>query len=77
MLPEHRGRGLGKRLVRAMLEHPRLQGLRRFLLATKDAHGLYAPFGFQPVAHPEDLMTIHRPDIYRLNISGAGSVGQS
>jgi GNAT superfamily N-acetyltransferase len=65
VVPEHRGRGVGKRLIRAVLEHPELQGLRRFILATKDAHGFYASVGFQPLSHPEDFMTIHKPDIYR------------
>jgi hypothetical protein len=51
--------------MRAVLEHPELQGLRRFLLATRDAHGLYAAFGFQPLAHPEQFMTVHHPDVYR------------
>lgn len=46
---EHRGRGYGKTLVAAVLAHPELQGLRRWLLATKDAHGLYAQNGFTPV----------------------------
>jgi GNAT superfamily N-acetyltransferase len=64
VVPEHRGRGVAKLLVRAMLEHPDLQGLRRILLATQDAHGLYAQFGFQPLAHAEHYMTIHRPDVY-------------
>jgi len=46
VLPEHRGHGLGKRLVRAALDHPGLQGLRWFLLGTADAHGLYRQLGF-------------------------------
>jgi len=65
VVPEHRGRGVSKLLLRAMLEHPDLQGLRRILLATQDAHGLYTQFGFQPLAHAEHYMTIHRPDVYR------------
>jgi GNAT superfamily N-acetyltransferase len=65
VVPEHRGRGMSKLLMRAILEHPELQGLRRFLLATQDAHGLYAQFGFQPLTHPEYFMTVHKPDIYR------------
>jgi GNAT superfamily N-acetyltransferase len=65
VVPEHRGRRVAQRLVRAMLEHPDLQGLRRILLATEDAHGLYARFGFQPLRHPEHYLTIHRPDVYR------------
>jgi nitroimidazol reductase NimA-like FMN-containing flavoprotein (pyridoxamine 5'-phosphate oxidase superfamily)/GNAT superfamily N-acetyltransferase len=49
VLREHRGRGLGKWLVEAVLAHPALRGLSRFILATKDAHGLYARYGFSPV----------------------------
>jgi len=64
ILPEHRGRGVCKLLLRAMLDHPDLQGLRRILLATQDAQGLYARFGFQPLAHAEHYMTIHKPDVY-------------
>ncbi len=65
VVPEHRGRGISKLLMRAILAHPELQQLRRFLLATRDAHGLYRQFGFQPLAHPEHFMTIHKPDAYR------------
>jgi len=48
VVPEHRGRGLGRWLVRAIREHPDLQGLRRLMLATADAHALYEPEGFRP-----------------------------
>ena len=65
VVPEHRGRGISKMLIRAILDHPRLQGLRRFLLATQDAHGLYAQFGFKPLANPEHFMTLHNPNVYR------------
>jgi GNAT superfamily N-acetyltransferase len=65
VVPEHRGRGVAKMLMRAIVEHPELQALRRILLATRDAHGLYAQFGFQPLAHPEHFMTIHKPEVYR------------
>lgn len=58
VLEEHRGQGLSKRLVEAVLGHPELQGMRRFLLATRDAHGLYAQFGFNPVARPQSLMEL-------------------
>ena len=61
VLEEHRGQGLSKRLVETILAHPDLQGLRRFMLATKDAHALYAQFGFKPVAAPERLMEIRTP----------------
>ncbi len=50
---EHRGKGLGKWLVETVLAHPDLQGVRRFALATADAHGLYARFGFAPPERPE------------------------
>jgi len=65
VVPEHRSRGVAKLLLRTILAHPDLQGLRRMLLATKDAHALYAQFGFEPLSEPEVYMTIHRPDIYR------------
>jgi GNAT superfamily N-acetyltransferase len=66
VLPEHRGRGLGMRLMEAVVAHPDLQGLRRFTLATRDAHGLYAKFGFEPLRNPAIFMTIDRAagDIY-------------
>jgi GNAT superfamily N-acetyltransferase len=64
VLEEHRGRGLSKRLVATILAHPELQGLRRFLLATADAHGLYAQFGFKVVTAPERMMEIRHPDPY-------------
>jgi hypothetical protein len=51
-------------MVDAILMHPELQGLRRFMLATLDAHGLYSQFGFEPPKHPERLMEIVRPKIY-------------
>jgi GNAT superfamily N-acetyltransferase len=66
LLDEHRGQGLARRLVQAVLAHPRLQGLRRWLLVTRDAHALYRPHGFEPVAHPDRIMEIHRPDAYLL-----------
>ena len=65
VIPGHRGRGISKVLMRSILDHPGLQGLRRFILATKDAHGLYAQFGFTPLSNPEDFMTIHNPDVYK------------
>lgn len=54
---EFRGQGLGKWLVQTILAHPDLQGLRRLLLVTADAHTLYAQFGFSPVDKPENYMT--------------------
>jgi GNAT superfamily N-acetyltransferase len=65
ILSEYRGRGLGKWLVGCIRGHPHLQGLRRWSLATRDAHSLYAQFGFQPVTNPERLMIIADPDVYK------------
>ena len=56
VLGDHRGRGIGKRLIEFVLAHPDLQRIRRFMLATRDAHDLYSRFGFTPLAHPERLM---------------------
>jgi GNAT superfamily N-acetyltransferase len=64
VLEAHRARGLSKWLMQTILAHPELQGLRRWLLGTRDAHGLYAQSGFQPLAHPERFMELHRPNIY-------------
>jgi N-acetylglutamate synthase-like GNAT family acetyltransferase len=58
IMEEERGKGLSKKLVAAILAHPKLQGLRRFLLGTRDAHGLYAQFGFEPIKYPERFMDI-------------------
>ena len=64
ILPEHRGNGLSKALVATILAHPELQGLRRWMLVTVDAQGLYEQFGFKPVPQPERHMEIHRPGLY-------------
>jgi N-acetylglutamate synthase-like GNAT family acetyltransferase len=64
VLEPWRGRGLSKWLVRVILAHPELQGLRRWLLATRDAHGLYLAAGFAPLADPAKYLEIHRPDAY-------------
>jgi GNAT superfamily N-acetyltransferase len=56
VIPEYQGRGVGKALVRAMMEEPRLQGLQVMLLRTRDAHGLYKQFGFEPLPRPEEMM---------------------
>jgi GNAT superfamily N-acetyltransferase len=60
ILNEHRGQGLSKWLMEVILAHPELQGFRRWVLATKDAHGLYERFGFMPLHRPERWM--ERPD---------------
>ena len=65
VLEEHRGRGLSKAMMGMAMEHPMLQGLRRWNLSTADAHGLYRQFGFMAFAHPERHMERHDPDIYR------------
>jgi GNAT superfamily N-acetyltransferase len=57
-----RGRGIGRRLMAFVMSHPDLQRIRRFMLATRDAHGLYAEFGFTPLAHPERLMERYDAD---------------
>lgn len=60
VLDEHRGRGIGKRLVEAVVEHPDLRGLRRIVLATKDAHELYRRYGgFVDLPMPERWMVRH------------------
>jgi GNAT superfamily N-acetyltransferase len=64
VLDSHRGRGLSKRLMDAVVAHPELQGLRRWMLATRDAHGLYAQYGFTAIAAPEPFMQRHDPDVY-------------
>lgn len=62
VIPEFRGRGISKALMQAILDHPELQNLRSFLLATRDAQGLYAQFGFRPIGEPERWMAIQDPD---------------
>ncbi|MEW5684986.1 MAG: GNAT family N-acetyltransferase [Pseudomonadota bacterium] len=61
----YRGHGLGKMLMAYLKGHPDLQGFRRMHLATRDAHGLYAPFGFTPLTGVEGWMEIRDPDVYR------------
>ena len=60
----YRGRGLSRQLMESIVAHPQLQGLRRFTLATRDAHGLYEQFGFKPLANPKTFMEVWRPDVY-------------
>jgi GNAT superfamily N-acetyltransferase len=64
VLEESRGLGLGKWLMECIRQHPQLQGLRRWSLSTRDAHGLYRHSGFQPLAYPERMMEIFVPNIY-------------
>src|SRR5688572_17305768 len=63
VLEEHRGRGLGKWLIEAVMAHPDVRDVRRFTLGTRDAHGLYARHGFAAPARPETLMEISRPGL--------------
>jgi GNAT superfamily N-acetyltransferase len=65
VLEEHRRQGLSKAMLAMAMDHPMLQGLRRWSLATADAHGLYRQFGFSPVAQPERHMERLNPEIYR------------
>jgi len=65
VLPEHRGQGLGRWLVDCVMQSPQLQGLRRWMLVTLDAHGLYEQVGFQPLAHPSRVMEINRIGMYQ------------
>lgn len=64
ILMEFRGKGLSKWLIRAIQLHPELQGLRRWILLTKDAHGLYKQTGWNEIAQPDLWMEIHQKDIY-------------
>ena len=64
VLPAHRGQGISQAMMASILAHPELQGLRRFLLATSDAHGLYAKYDFQPLTRPERFMERYRPDAH-------------
>lgn len=66
ILEPYQGRGLGTWLVETIMAHPELQGLRRWSLVTRDAHALYAPVGFTPLAAPERYMEIARPGLYRV-----------
>jgi GNAT superfamily N-acetyltransferase len=64
VLESYRGQGLGVWLIETVMAHPDLQGLRRFSLATRDAHELYRRFGFESIADPSRLMQILKPDVY-------------
>jgi GNAT superfamily N-acetyltransferase len=64
ILDAHRGKGLSKWMMRCIMAHPALQGLRSWYLATADAHGLYKQFGFEPLADPSRIMAIRNPNIY-------------
>jgi GNAT superfamily N-acetyltransferase len=65
VLEQYRGHGLGTWLVECIMQHPELQGLRRWCLLTRDAHGLYQKFGFTAPKDPGRYMEINHPDIYK------------
>jgi GNAT superfamily N-acetyltransferase len=67
ILEEYRGKGLSKWLMEIILGHPELQNFRRFLLSTRDAHGLYRQFGFKDLVAPENWMQVYNPEVYKTN----------
>jgi N-acetylglutamate synthase-like GNAT family acetyltransferase len=69
--PDRRGRGIGKAIMTAILAHPDLQNLRRWVLVTGDAHGLYARHGFQSLVAPERFMERCDPEVYQRMADGA------
>lgn len=74
VLEAHRGRGLSKWLMECIMQHPALQGLRRWILLTRDAHGLYSQFGFMPLKAPDRYMELHRPDVYEMMPTKSGKL---
>ncbi len=64
VLPKFRGHGISKKLMQSVQSHPDLQGLRRWMLMTADAHRLYEGYGFSALAKPDRAMEISKPDIY-------------
>jgi GNAT superfamily N-acetyltransferase len=73
VLESFRRHGLGKWMMECILKYPQLQGLRRWTLATRDAHPLYAQFGFTPLKKPGNFMELHNPNVYR-ETSSSGEV---
>jgi len=71
VLERHRGKGLSKWLMECVLAHPELQGFRRWVLLTRDAHGLYRQFGFQGLAKPDRYMERWEPGIYPAKPGGS------
>lgn len=65
VLPGFRGHGISRLMLQALFDHPDAQDLRRCLLVTRDAHGLYEKFGFAPLAAPARYMERHDADVYR------------
>jgi len=66
IIEEYRGLGLSKWLMEVIMSHPDMEGLRRMMLATRDAHELYKMFGFTPLNNVDRWMHIHHPDIYKV-----------
>ena len=66
VLEAYRGHGLSKWMMECITQHPSLQGLRRWILLTRDAHGLYSKFGFTPIKSPDRYMELHQADIYEI-----------
>lgn len=64
ILEEYRGNGLGKKMMQQIMAHPQLQGLRRIMLATRDAHDLYAQYGFTELSDKKMFMQLWTPDVY-------------
>jgi GNAT superfamily N-acetyltransferase len=64
VLPAYRGQGLSKWLLQQVMAHPRLQSLRRWILLTADAHGLYQQFGWTEITDPSKWMEVHNPAVY-------------
>lgn len=64
ILEEFRGRGISKWLMETIIKHPDLQNLRRWILATKDAHSLYEKFGFHALKFPDRWMEKPAPNAY-------------
>jgi GNAT superfamily N-acetyltransferase len=65
VLPDYRGRALSKWMMECIMAHSDLQGLRRWMLATQDAHGLYRQYGFTELKAPQRWMEIHSSDVYK------------
>lgn len=65
IVKSHQGKGLGRWLIKTIISHPEIHGLRRIMLATRDAHDLYSKYGFKPIEKPEMLMQIWEPEIYK------------
>ena len=65
IIDDYRGLGLSKWLMEVIMSYPDLQGLRRMMLATRDAHDLYKKFGFTPLNNVDRWMHIHHPDVYK------------